>query len=93
MLLKQKAVKKKKKYCVHYVSEHLKYCAQINEYWLNKNVCLNIVLNAVVEADAGYMNLITNCKQCFHDFQYSILNIWNINVAGENWVVVYAFII
>ena len=33
-----------KKYCVYYVSEHLKYCAQINEYWLNKNPCLNIVL-------------------------------------------------
>ena len=28
-----------KKYCVneHYVSEHLKYCSQINEFWVNKN--------------------------------------------------------
>ena len=34
----------KKKYCVCYVSEHLKYCTQINEYWLNKNACLNIIL-------------------------------------------------
>ena len=25
------------------MSEHLKYCSQINEYWLNKNVCLNII--------------------------------------------------
>ena len=25
-----------KKYCVYYVSEHLKYCSKINEYWLNK---------------------------------------------------------
>ena len=33
-----------KKYCVYYMSEHLKYCTQINEYWLNKNACLNIVL-------------------------------------------------
>ena len=32
-----------KEYCVYYVSEHLKYCSQINEYWLNKNACLNIV--------------------------------------------------
>ena len=32
------------KYCVYYMSEHLKYCTQINEYWLHKNVCLNIVL-------------------------------------------------
>ena len=32
-----------KKYCVYYVSEHLKYCSQINEYWLNKNACVNIV--------------------------------------------------
>ena len=34
------------KYCVYYVSEHLKYCLQINEYWFNKNVCVNIVLHA-----------------------------------------------
>ena len=35
-----------KKYCVYYVSEHLKYCSQINEYWLrlNKNGSLNIIL-------------------------------------------------
>ena len=26
-----------KKYCVYHISEHLKYCSQINEYWLNKN--------------------------------------------------------
>ena len=32
-----------KKYFVYYVFEHLKYCAQINEYCLNKNACLNIV--------------------------------------------------
>ena len=32
-----------KEYCVYYVSEHLKYCLQINEYWLNKNACLNRV--------------------------------------------------
>ena len=32
-----------KKYCIYYVSEHLRYCSKINEYWLNKNVCLNIV--------------------------------------------------
>ena len=35
-----------KKYCEYYVSEHLKYCTQINEYCLNKNACLNIVLKA-----------------------------------------------
>ena len=34
-----------KKYCVYYVFEHLKYRSRINEYWLNKNVCLNILLN------------------------------------------------
>ena len=34
-----------KKYCIYYVSEHLKYCSQINEYWLNRNACLNIVLD------------------------------------------------
>ena len=33
-----------KEYCVYYLSEHFKYCSQINEYWLNKNACLNIVL-------------------------------------------------
>ena len=33
-----------KNYCVYYVPEHLKYCSQINEYWLNKNGCVNIVL-------------------------------------------------
>ena len=32
-----------KQYWIYYVSEHLKYCTQINEYWLNKNSCLNIV--------------------------------------------------
>ena len=32
------------KYCVYYVFEHLKYWPQINEYWLNKYVCQNIVL-------------------------------------------------
>ena len=32
-----------KKNCVYYMSEHLKYCAQINEYWFNKYACLNIV--------------------------------------------------
>ena len=32
------------KYCIYYVSEHLKYSTQINEYGLNKNICLNIVL-------------------------------------------------
>ena len=32
-----------KKYCTDYMSEHLKYCTQINEYWLNKTACLNIV--------------------------------------------------
>ena len=25
-----------KKYCVNYMSEHLKYCIQIKEYWLKK---------------------------------------------------------
>ena len=49
MLLKQSAVffyQPSKKYCVCYVSEHLKYCIQIhvNEYWLNKNAWVNIVL-------------------------------------------------
>ena len=34
MLLKQSAVFRK--YCVYYVSEHFKYCTQINEYWLKK---------------------------------------------------------
>ena len=29
-----------RKKCVYYVSEHLKYCTQINEYWLN-NKCLS----------------------------------------------------
>ena len=46
MLLKQSAVpftRCQKTYCVYYVSEHLKYCTQINEYRLNKNACLNIV--------------------------------------------------
>ena len=32
-----------KKYSIYYVSEHLKYSTQLNEYWLNKNACLNIV--------------------------------------------------
>ena len=32
------------KYCIYYVSEHLKYCTEINEYWLSKIACLNIVL-------------------------------------------------
>ena len=38
-----------KKYFGYYVSEHIKYCTQINEYWLNKNVCLNIVLGKIVD--------------------------------------------
>ena len=37
-----------KKYCVYYVTEHLKYCTQINEYWLNKYACLNIVLHILI---------------------------------------------
>ena len=28
-----------------FVSEHLKYCSRINEYWFNKNACLNVVLD------------------------------------------------
>ena len=34
-----------KKYCIYYVSEQLKYCTQINQYWLNKNAYLNKVLD------------------------------------------------
>ena len=48
MLLKQSTVlftSCQIKYCVYYVSEHLEYCSQTNEYWLNKNDCLNIVLD------------------------------------------------
>ena len=41
-----------KKYCVSYVSEHLTYCTQINEYWLNKNACLNIVLEYMFIGDS-----------------------------------------
>ena len=47
MLLKQPAallVSCQKQYCVYYVLEHFKYCTEINEYWLNKNICLNVVL-------------------------------------------------
>ena len=29
---------------IAYTPEHLKYCTQINEYWLDKNTCLNIVI-------------------------------------------------
>ena len=37
------------KYCVyeHYVSEHLKYCTQINENLLDKTVCWNMVLDSL----------------------------------------------
>ena len=35
------AVKKNIAY-TYYVSEHLRYCTQISEYWLNKNASLNI---------------------------------------------------
>ena len=30
----------KKRYCGYYVSEHLKYCSQINKYWLHKKMCI-----------------------------------------------------
>ena len=47
MLLKLPAVLlsswKKYIYCVYYVSEHLKFYTQINKYWLNKTICLNLV--------------------------------------------------
>ena len=46
MLLNKSAVlftSCQKKYCVYYVSEHLKYCTQRNEYFFNKNSYLNIV--------------------------------------------------
>ena len=33
-----------KKYCLYHEPEHLEYCTEINEYWLNKNVWPNIVL-------------------------------------------------
>ena len=29
------------------MSEHLKFCTEINEYWLDKNACLDIVLSAI----------------------------------------------
>ena len=29
--------------CIYYVSEHLKYCTQVKEYWFNKNICVNIM--------------------------------------------------
>ena len=31
---------------IAYVSEHLIYCIQINEYCLNKNACLNIIIES-----------------------------------------------
>ena len=49
MLLKQSAVLfticQSKKYW-YSLSEQKKYCLQINEYWINKNACLNTVLQA-----------------------------------------------
>ena len=54
MLLKQPVVlltSCQKKYCVYYVSEHFKYYTQINEYWLNKSVCLNIMLEAEIKCN------------------------------------------
>ena len=31
---------------ITYVSEHLIYCTQLNEYCLNKNACLNIIIES-----------------------------------------------
>ena len=42
-----------KKCCLYYVFEHLKYCSQINEYWLNKNAGLNIVLRRLFNGTKG----------------------------------------
>ena len=46
-----------KKYRVYYLSEHLKYCSQINEYWLNKNACLNILLTKNTLKIYKYFNI------------------------------------
>ena len=45
MLLKQSVVlfTSCQRNIAYIMSEHLKYCTQIKEYWLNKNACLNIV--------------------------------------------------
>ena len=55
-----------RKYCVYYVSEHLKYCSQINEYWLNKNACLNIVL---------HIPLVT-CQRCIRCINEKLFKIF-----------------
>ena len=53
MLLKQSAVLfticQKNIDILEILSEQKKYCLQINEYWINKNACLNTVLiNSII---------------------------------------------
>ena len=46
----QISIKAKQK-MTYYVSEHFKYWTQINEYWVNKNVCLNMVYSGLGALD------------------------------------------
>ena len=64
------------KYCAYYGSEHLKYCSQIEEYWLNKNGCLNMVLghHSMYKALGNFWIMFSN-KKIHFDLDELALNI------------------
>ena len=69
-----------KKYCVYYVSEHLKYCSQINEYLLNKNVCLNIVLRHLSWLNSSRLMHIPSSGLHDSSLNFNEDNIWAIAI-------------
>ena len=82
-----------KKYCLYYLSEHLKYCSQINEYWLNKNVCLNIALgwhdlsinartNSINEAE--FMSHKEKTQQPWYINKYFLFDFYVSSIISEN---------
>ena len=75
MLLKQSAVlcyHLSKKYW-YSLSEQKKYCLQINKYWINKNACLNTVLNELKKLYSRY-SYIRFAKGLFHNSCSSYLS-------------------
>ena len=70
-----------------YMFEHLKYCTQINEYWLNKNAGVNIVLNCSIVINTFSEHIII--------FRTLSIDIWQLicqQTINKKWRV-YLFII
>ena len=66
-----------KKYCVYYVSENLKYCTQIKEYWLNKkSVCQKCVFLSNKLHDTQVISFASQLARIYSDdLSWSLQNL------------------